>query len=310
MAPDAPLTSWRDTATTRGIVDFVQRVSTPGPDHVPVESRVAVFDNDGTLWVEKPVLVEMGFVLQRLAAMAERDVALRDRQPWKAAHENDRAWLGGLVTKHYEGDDTDLRVFMGGYFKAFEGMSVQEYLAAAEEFLDAGRHPTLGRAFTDLGYRPMVDLLRYLEANGFTNYIASGGSRDFMRVVTASMYGIPPERVIGSSNALDYRGGDDGQAVVYLASPEVFDDGEVKPTRIWSRVGRVPILAVGNSNGDVPMLRFAGSDTLPGLRVLVKHDDDEREFAYTAGAEAALDEAAEQGWTVVSIKDDWSTVFG
>ncbi|NUT49168.1 MAG: haloacid dehalogenase-like hydrolase [Saccharothrix sp.] len=309
MGPDAPLASWRDTATRRQIVDFVDRVTTPGPDHVPEEARVAVFDNDGTLWVEKPMLVEMGFVLQRLARMAERDEALRERQPWKAAHENDTAWLGRLVTKHYQGDDTDLRVFMSGYFKAFDGMTVQQYLAAAEEFLGTARHPTLGRAFTELGYHPMGELLRYLEANGFTNYIASGGSRDFMRVVTSSMYGIPPERVVGSSNALSYRVDENGATVVYLADPGVFDDGEVKPTRIWSRIGRVPILAAGNSNGDVPMLRFAGGESLPGLRLLVRHDDGDREFAYTKGAEKALDEAADRGWTVVSMKDDWTTVF-
>jgi hypothetical protein len=155
----------------------------------------------------------------------------------------------------------------------------------------------------------MIDLLRYLEAHGFTNYIASGGDRDFMRPVTEVMYGIPSERVIGSSTALRWIDDSDGGTVRYQASLDVFDDGPVKPVRIWSRIGRRPILAAGNSNGDVPMLRYAGGDSRPALRLLVLHDDAEREFAYTAGAEQALERADRDGWTVASMKDDWSTVF-
>jgi hypothetical protein len=155
----------------------------------------------------------------------------------------------------------------------------------------------------------MIELLRYLEANGFTNYIASGGDRDFMRPITQEIYGIPPERVVGSSNALRYVEDDHGGSVVYQAEPDVFDDGPTKPVRIWSRVGRRPILAVGNSNGDVPMLRFAGGPSRPALRLLVLHDDPEREFDYVAGAEEALEHAESAGWTVVSVKDDWASVF-
>jgi hypothetical protein len=155
----------------------------------------------------------------------------------------------------------------------------------------------------------MVELLRHLEANEFTCFIASGGSRDFMRAVTGELYGIPPERVVGSSNGLEYTDDDHGGSLAYLAEPDVFDDGPVKPVRIWSRIGRRPILAAGNSNGDVPMLRFTGGRDRPALRLLVRHDDPEREFDYVKGAEHALERARDEGWTVVSVKDDWATVF-
>jgi hypothetical protein len=155
----------------------------------------------------------------------------------------------------------------------------------------------------------MVELLQYLEANGFTNYIASGGDRDFMRPITEEIYNIPAERVIGSSNALRYLEDEHGGTITYAAEPDVFDDGPVKPTRIWSRIGRRPILAGGNSNGDIPMLQYAGGKDRPGLRLLVLHDDPDREFDYTAGAEKSLETAAARGWTVVSIKNDWATVF-
>jgi phosphoglycolate phosphatase-like HAD superfamily hydrolase len=305
-----PLPSWRDTATRSAIVAFVESVTrTGGAGFVPPEERVAAFDNDGTLWCEKPMPIELGFILQRLAAMADQDPTLRDRQPWKAAHDQDHRWLGDVITKHYHGDDSDVKVLIGGILQAFAGMTVDDYGAAAHRFLHEGRHPTLGRRFHECGYRPMIELLEYLEANGFTCYIASGGDRDFMRPVTQAIYGIPSERVIGSSNALRYEPDEHGGQVVYLAEPDYFDDGPVKPVRIWSRVGRRPILAGGNSNGDLPMLRFAGGPARPGLRLLVLHDDPEREFDYVAGAEQALDEARAQGWTVVSVKHDWATVF-
>jgi len=155
----------------------------------------------------------------------------------------------------------------------------------------------------------MVELLRYLEANGFATYIASGGDRDFMRVVADEMYGIPPERVIGSALAIDYLETEDGNDVLYKSEMDFFDDGPTKPVRIWSRIGRRPLVAVGNSNGDLQMLRFAHGPARTGLRLLLLHDDAEREFDYTAGAEDALARAREKGWTVISIKDDWTTVF-
>jgi FMN phosphatase YigB (HAD superfamily) len=291
-----PLASWNDTPTTQAIVSFVERAAR----ELPPEERVAVFDNDGTLWCEKPMPIELGFILERLAEMAEEDESLRAQQPWKAARERDYAWLGDVITKHYAGDDTDVKVLMGGILRAFAGWTVDDYGAAAHTFVTARRHSALGRTFAACGYAPMIELLRYLEASGFTSYIASGGDRDFMRSIATGIYGIPPEHVIGSSSGLRYQDG----SIVYLAEPDVLDDGPTKPVRIWSRVGRRPILAAGNSNGDVPMLEWAN-----GLRLLVLHDDSEREFDYVAGAEAALERARNEAWTVVSVKDDWAEVF-
>jgi phosphoglycolate phosphatase-like HAD superfamily hydrolase len=312
MTLDMPetLPTWHDGATKNAIVDFVQRVTTEGSDDfvAPIE-RIAVFDNDGTLWCEKPMPIEVGFILMRLAAMAEKNASLRSQQPWKAAYEKDYAWLGATITKHYQGDDTDVKVLMSGILKAFEGMAIDRYCSDAKEFLTGEQHPTLKRALRDCGYKPMVDLLRYLESNGFANFIASGGDRDFMRTVTGEIYGIPPERVIGSSNALRYVDGPNGGSIAYLAKPDVFDDGPVKPVRIWSRIGRRPILAVGNSNGDIEMLQFTGVKNRPALRLLLLHDDAQREFEYVAGAEKSLDLAKDYGWTVVSMKRDWKTVF-
>jgi phosphoserine phosphatase len=304
------LTSWNDTPARQAIVAFVESVTQEGSDdYLPASERVAVFDNDGTLWCEKPMPIELGFILGRLAEMADKDSSLRDRQPWKAAHGRDYAWLGAAITKHYHGDDNDVKVLMGGILRAFAGMTVEEYEAAADAFL-RGRHPTLGRSFRDCGYLPMIELLRYLEANGFATYIASGGDRDFMRPVTEEIYGIPAERVIGSSTALRYQEDESGANIVYLAELDVFDDGPAKPLRIWSRVGRRPIVAGGNSNGDIPMLRYAEKAPRRGLRLLLLHDDPEREFDYTAGAERSLEQADEEGWIVVSIKNDWGAVFG
>ncbi len=301
------LASWNDTPTRRAIVEFVERVGEQGGAHyVPPAERIAVFDNDGTLWCEKPMPVELGFILKRLAEMAEEDVSLHDRHPWKAARERDFGWLGDVITKHYHGDDTDLQVLMGGILQAFAGMTTGAYATQVDEFLDTEQHPTLGRRLRDCGYLPMIELLRYLEINGFTVYIASGGDRDFMRPVTEAIYGIPAERVIGSSTALRYK--EDG-TIVYEAEMDMFDDGPMKPVRIWSRVGRQPILAGGNSNGDIPMLQYAGRPGQPGLRLLILHDDERREFNYVAGAEKSIEHARTRGWTSVSMKTDWTTVF-
>ena len=298
MAPtgDELLASWNDGPALTAIREFVAAATTEGsPGFVEPDARVAVFDNDGTLWCEKPMPIELGFILRRLAAMADQDPSLRDRQPWKAAYDKDYQWLGDVISRHYAGDDSDLKVLLAGILQAFAGVSVDDYQADAHAFLHNERHPTLGRAFRDCGYKPMVELLDYLAANGFTSYIASGGDRDFMRPVTQAIYRIPSD--------------EHGGSVVYLAEPDVFDDGPVKPVRIWSRVGRRPVVAGGNSNGDIPMLSFAGGPSRPGLRLLVLHDDPAREFDYVAGAERSLEEAKARGWTVVSIRRDWATVF-
>jgi phosphoserine phosphatase len=300
----AALASWRDTPTRKAIAELVERTVRD----VPPEERVAVFDNDGTLWCEKPMPIQADFLFRRMAEMAKEDPSLREAQPWKAVVEQDYDWLGGVLTKHYEGDDSDLQVMAVGILKAYEGRTIEEFESTASEFMHTASNPALGRAYLECAYLPMVELLRYLTANGFTTYIASGGGRDFMRTISHELYDVPPDRVIGSSVALEYRDGDVAQ-VVHTAQPDILDDGPAKPVQIWSRTGRRPIVAGGNSNGDVPMLHFASHPSRPSLSLLVLHDDAEREFDYTAGADEALKQAEAKGWTVVSIKNDWATVF-
>jgi hypothetical protein len=304
------LRSWRDTPTKQAILDFVTAVTDKGGSkYVPPAERVAVFDNDGTLWCEKPMYIQLDFILQRWVEMTKQNPSLADEQPWKAAVEKDYAWLGSAVTKHYRGDDSDMPVLMKGILTAFGGITVEEFAKRAGEFLRTHSHPTLKRLYTQCGYQPMVELLRYLGDNRFTIYIVSGGGRDFMRPITAEMYGIPPERVIGSSVSLVFQANAEGGDVLTQPHLDVLDDGAVKPTRIWSHIGRRPILAVGNSNGDIQMLQYTAGNTFSSLCLLVNHDDGAREFDYTAGAEDALKMAMERGWVVVSMRQDWHEIF-
>ncbi len=300
------LPGWRDGAARSAVVAFVERTVA---EAVPVEERVAVFDNDGTLWCEKPMPIQADFILRRLSEMAEADPALRERQPWKAAYEGDYGWLGAVLEAHYAGDDTNVRTLLGGILAAYAGISVEDFEAKSSAFLHTARHPTLGRGYLECAYVPMIELLGYLEANGFANYIVSGGGRDFMRPIGQEVYGVPRERVIGSASALEYTGDARGGTITHKPEADYLDDGPQKPIRIWSRTGRRPLIAAGNSNGDIPMLDFTFHEDKPFLRLLVLHDDAEREFDYTSGAERAIAKAGADSWTLVSVKDDWATVF-
>jgi phosphoserine phosphatase len=305
-----PLPTWRDGATKDAVLGYVAATCSDGSEGwVPVEERVAVFDNDGTLWCEKPMPIQLDFILRRLAEMAQADPTLRTRQPWKAAHERDYAWLAQVMTDHYAGDDTNVGTLAAGILTAFANISVDQFDADSEAFLRGTRHPTLDRGYLDCAYAPMVELLSYLRANGFATYIVSGGGRDFMRPISAEVYGIPREGVIGSAVGLTYSPDEHGGAITRQAAADYLDDGPEKPVRIWNRTGRRPLLAAGNSNGDIEMLDFAQHQEKPSLRLLVLHDDADREFDYVSGSERALDRAASNGWTVVSIKNDWATVF-
>lgn len=303
------LPSWKDTPTRWAIMEFIAAViDETSPQYVPPVERIAVFDNDGTLWCEKPMYIQLDHLLRMLAAQAETDPSLQARQPWKAAWEKDFDWLGGVVTKHYQGDDSDLDLLLGGILRIADGQKVEEIEAAAKDFIENQRHPTLGMIYRDCVYQPMLELLRYLEANGFTNYIVSGGGRDFMRGFAQDLYGIPRERVIGSTLAYQYVE-DDGGTILQRAELDAIDDGPGKPIQIWNVIGRRPILAAGNSNGDLPMLIFTGGPAYSALRLLIVHDDGEREFDYIAGAENILSTAQSQSWTTISMKDDWERVF-
>ena len=205
------LKSWNDGPAKQSIVAFVEQAVS----EVATEERIAVFDNDGTLWCEKPMPIQADFILRRLFEMADADVELRERQPWKAAYERDYAWLGNVMTEHYAGDDTNVRTLLGGILAAYDGISVDDFEAKSDAFLRTEEHPTLGRPYVECAYAPMLELLAYLEANGFSNYIASGGGRDFMRPISHEMYGIPRERVIGSASALEYVSDDHGGTITH-----------------------------------------------------------------------------------------------
>jgi phosphoserine phosphatase len=302
MSDATTLPSWRDSDTRRTIVEFVEAATTDGgAGYIPPAERIAVFDNDGTLWTEKPMPIQLDFIMRGFAAAAQADPALRDQQPFKAAHERDFGWLGGAIVKHYQGDDGDLKLLFGGLSKISVGLEVDAYADQVVAFFRDAQHPTLRRPYVDCGYVPMIELLRYLEANGFLTFIVSGGDRDFMRPVAEQIYAIPRERVVGSGFGVEYRDG----TIVYSSKLDAFDDGPQKPLRIWARTGRRPAIAGGNSNGDLEMLQFAGGAGKPALRLVVRHDDGEREVADLGGADKVLG----AGFTEISMRDDWTTVF-
>jgi phosphoserine phosphatase len=309
MNSDEPLPSWSEGAAKRAVLEFVESVTRPGASYVPPAERIAVFDNDGTLWCEKPMPSQFDFILRRLSEMAQADPGLRGRQPWKAAYERDYGWFGTVITEHYAGNDANVGTLLAGIFTAYEGISVEDFEAKSGAFLRTAQHPTLGRGYLQCVYAPMVELLGYLEANGFTNYIVSGGGRDFMRPISQEAYGIPRDRVIGSTATLQYTSDDHGGTITHTAKADYLDDGPQKPIRIWSHTGQRPLLAGGNSNGDIPMLDYTQHPGKPTLRLLLLHDDGQREFAYTSGAEQALERAGKSGWTVVSMRNDFKVVF-
>lgn len=306
MTGDPGLPSWRDGAARRAILDFVRRVATPGqPDFVESADRIAVFDNDGTLWVEQPLPVQAFFVVDRIRQLAPQHPEWRDDPAFRAALDGNPS---AVMASGMEGLT---RLVMATH----AGMSTDAFAALVGDWLASARHPRFGRRYTELVYRPMRDLLALLAANGFKSFIVSGGGVEFMRSVSAAIYGIPPEQVIGSSILTRYVVEDGRPMLIREAKLSFFNDKEGKPVAINAHIGRRPIAAFGNSDGDFAMLEWVTS--APGARfgLLVHHDDAAREFAYDREAGLArlsrgLDEGPARGWTIASVKDDWATVFG
>ena len=290
MADQLP--SWTDGPAKAQILEFVRSVTEPGASFVPPADRIAAFDNDGTLWCEKPMYPQADFLLRRWKEMALAHPGLAAKQPWKAVTEGDRAWLARLLARVPE--------LTRGVTEAYAGITVEAFEKAVRTFFDTARHPVLGVPYTRLGYRPMRELIDLLTARDFEVYICSAGGRDFVRAVAQEMYGVPRQRVIGSGATLEYRHGD-----VYRTKgmEQPVDDGPGKPVHIWTRTGRKPLLAAGNADGDAAMLRTAR------FGMLIRHDDAGREFAYDAGSEKALVKAKERDWTVVSMQNDFKVVF-
>jgi phosphoserine phosphatase len=286
------LPSWTEGAAKSAVLEFTESVSRPGASYMPPPERIAAFDNDGTLWCEKPQYVQADFLFRRWKHMVEADPAKAQELPYKAVAENDQAWLTSLLDHVPE--------LVKGAGEAYEGITVGAFEQAVLEFFATVTHPTLGLPYTKVGYQPMRELLDLLQAREFLVFICSGGGRDFMRPVSEQMYGIPRERVIGSAATVQYR---DGELYRTKDVEQPIDDGPGKPEHIWMRTGRKPLLACGNADGDVPMLKTAR------FSILIRHDDAGREFGYDAGAEKALAEARERGWTVVSMQNDFKVVF-
>jgi phosphoserine phosphatase len=286
------LPSWSQSDAKSAVLEFVESVTLPGASYVPPPERIATFDNDGTLWCEKPQSVQTEFTLRRWKQMVEADPAKAQEQPYKALAENDQAWLAGLLGHVPE--------LVKGLGEAYEGITVGDFEQAVQDFFATATHPTLGVPYTRVGYQPMRELLDLLHAREFLVFICSGGGRDFMRPVSEQMYGIPRERVIGSATIVQFR---DGELYHTKDVEQPIDDGTGKPEHIWMRTGRKPLLACGNADGDVPMLETAR------FGIVIRHDDAGREFAYDTGAEKALANAKEHGWTVVSMHNDFKVVF-
>jgi len=300
-----PLPSWNEGGAKQAVMEFVRTVTDKSsPNHVPVEQRVATFDNDGTLWCEQPMYFQGFFAFDRVKALAPQHPEWKERQPFKAILENDMKALAAA------GEKGLMEIMMTTH----AGMTTGEFERIVKEWVATARHPRFNRPFTDLVYQPMLELLAYLRENGFKTYIVSGGGVEFMRPWTEKVYSIPPEQVVGSSIKIKFELKDGRPVLTRLPDIDFIDDGPGKPLGIQKFIGRRPIAAFGNSDGDHQMLQWTAAGEGQRFMLLVHHTDAEREWAYDRQSpigqlDKALDEAQRRGWTVVDMKKDWKRVF-
>jgi len=300
-----PLPSWNEGQAKRAIVDFVKRVTESGSaDFVPVPERTAVFDNDGTLWAEKPMYVQLAFALDRVKALAPQHPEWKDKQPFKAALDGD------LKTVAAGGEHALLELVMATH----AGMTTEAFAKVAMDWLATAKHPRFNRPYTDLVYQPMLELLAYLRTNGFKTYIVSGGGIEFMRPWTEKVYGIPPEQVVGSSIKTRFELKNGKPVLVRLPEINFIDDKAGKPVGIHMHIGRRPIAAFGNSDGDLQMIQWTTTGAGARFGLIVHHTDSVREWAYDRQShvgrlDKALDEAKAKGWTLVDMKKDWKAIY-
>lgn len=305
QADTAALPSWNDGPAKTAITEFVTKVTQEGgPDYVPPVERIAVFDNDGTLWSEQPMYVQLAFALDRVKAMSNQHPEWKDKQPFKAVLENDIAALAA------SGEKGLMELIMATH----AGMSADEFTQVATDWIATAKHPKTGKPYTEMVYQPMLELLSYLRENGFKTFIVSGGGIEFMRPWTEAIYGIPPEQVVGSSIKVKYEVKDGKPALTRLPEIDLIDDKAGKPVGIHTHIGQRPIAAFGNSDGDFEMLEWTTAGEGARFGLLVHHDDAEREVAYDRKShfgklDKGLDEGPKRGWTIVSMKNDWRTIY-
>jgi phosphoserine phosphatase len=294
---EAPLQSWKDGPGKQAILGFVTGVVTEGgAEFVPATDRIASFDNDGTLWVEQPLPPQFDFVFRRWADEVKVDPAMAQQQPYKALLEKDMGFLAGIATQ----EPDVVAGLLEAFGRTWAGTTPEEFDAQVREWLANVKQPSLGVPYVELVYQPMLELIAYLKANEFRVFVCSGGGREFMRVFAEETWGIHKENVIGTAAEYTYA---DGKIVRAKHALGGLDVGPGKPEHIFAQTGRLPLFAGGNADVDIEMLESAK------FSVLVNHDDAEREFGYVNGAEKSLEKASELGWTVVSMKDEWATVF-
>lgn len=300
-----PLPSWNDTAAKRSIVAFVDKVTAKdSPDYVPPADRIATFDNDGTLWSEQPMYFQLAFALDRVKAMAPDHPEWKDKQPFKGVLEGD------LKTVIAGGKRSLVEIIAATH----AGMTTDEFEQIVTDWISTAKHPKTERPYREMVYQPMLELLAYLRANGFKTFIVSGGGIEFMRPWTEATYGIPPEQVVGSSIKTQYELRDGKPVILRLPEVDFIDDKEGKPIGINSHIGRRPIFAAGNSDGDSQMLQYTTIGRSPSFGMIVHHTDAEREWAYDRDSHIgqlnkALDCASQRGWIVVNMKDDWKLIY-
>jgi hypothetical protein len=300
-----PLPSWNEGSSRQALVQFVKVVTDPDGDYfIPVEERIAVFDNDGTLWSEKPLYFQLYFIFDRIRQLAPQHPEWMDNDLFKAVLAND------LQTVMESGVQGLLSLAMVTH----SGMTSEEFETEVKTWMATAKHPETGKLFTEMVYLPMLELLDFLRANGFKTYIVSGGGIDFMRPWTAEVYGIPPEQVIGSSIQSEFVVKDSGPAIVKLPAINFINDKEGKPVGIHQHIGRRPVAAFGNSDGDLAMLQWTAAGKGRRLMVYIHHTDADREWAYDRDSpighlDKGLDEAMEKGWTIVDMKKDWNKVY-
>ncbi|MEO8616450.1 MAG: haloacid dehalogenase-like hydrolase [Luteolibacter sp.] len=300
-----PLPSWNDTAPKKAIIAFVEKTTKPGsPDFVPVPERIAVFDNDGCLWAEQPMYFQAFFIFDRIKALAPQHPEWQEKEPFASVLKGDMK--GALAG----GEKSLIELAMATH----AGMTTDEFEAIVTDWITTAKHPKSGRPYTEMVYQPMLEVLAYLRANDIKTFIVSGGGIEFMRPWAEKVYGVPPEQIIGSSIKTKYEVRDGKPQIARLAELNFIDDKAGKPVGIQQHIGRRPVMAFGNSDGDFQMLEWTTSGKGPRFGMIIHHTDAEREFAYDRESHIGLlskglDEGPKLGWSIVSMKDDWKTIY-